>query len=77
MENEMERKFGYKICQNGIEYFKNGMEDNLPYFHTRFCAWYLQKNIYILAEVFGIYYCLWTNHGTLVECIAQTVHIAS
>ena len=38
----MERKiawnenFGmeYGRCQNGMEYFKNGMEDNLPYFHT-------------------------------------------
>ena len=24
----------YGRCQNGMEYFKNGMEDNLPYFHT-------------------------------------------
>ena len=30
---------------NGMEDFKNGMEDNLPYeFHTRFRALYLQKN---------------------------------
>ena len=35
----------YGRCQNGMEYFKNGMEDNLPYqFHTRFRALYLQKN---------------------------------
>ena len=35
---EMERNgnFGMKYgrCQNGMEDFKNGMEDNLPYFHT-------------------------------------------
>ena len=24
----------YGRCQNGMEYFKNGTEDNLPYFHT-------------------------------------------
>ena len=24
----------YGRCQNGMEYFKNGMEDNLPSFHT-------------------------------------------
>ena len=24
----------YGRCQNGMEDFKNGMEDNLPYFHT-------------------------------------------
>ena len=27
-------------CQNGVEDFNNGIEDNLPYFHTRFCALY-------------------------------------
>ena len=28
--------FGMKYgrCQNGMEDFKNGIEDNLPYFHT-------------------------------------------
>ena len=28
--------FGMKYgrCHNGMEDFKNGMEDNLPYFHT-------------------------------------------
>ena len=25
---------------------RNGMEDNLPHFHTRFHALHLQKNIY-------------------------------
>ena len=34
----MERKFWYGIWKmpewNGMEDFKNGMEDNLPYFHT-------------------------------------------
>ena len=29
-----------------MEDFKNGMEDNLPYFHTRFRALYLEKNTY-------------------------------
>ena len=24
----------YGRCQNGMEDFKNGMEDNFPYFHT-------------------------------------------
>ena len=36
--NGMERKFWYGIWKmpewNGMEDFKNGMEDNLPYFHT-------------------------------------------
>ena len=26
----------YGRCQNGMEDFKNEMEDNLPYFHTNF-----------------------------------------
>ena len=38
MENGMERKFRYGIWKmpewNGMEDFKNIMEDNLPYFHT-------------------------------------------
>ena len=38
MENGMEWKFRYGIWKmpewNGMEGFKNGMEDNLPYFHT-------------------------------------------
>ena len=49
----MERKFWYGIWKmpewNGIEDFKNGMEDNLPYFHTNSIldrALYLQKNAY-------------------------------
>ena len=36
--NGMERKFRYGIRKmpewNGMEDFKNGMEDNLPYFHA-------------------------------------------
>ena len=40
IENEMERKFRYGIWKmpewNGMKYFKNEMEDNLPYFHTNF-----------------------------------------
>ena len=43
----MEWKFRYGIWKmqewKGMEEFKNGMEDNLPYFHTRLCALYLQK----------------------------------
>ena len=33
---EWNGNFGIKYgrCQNGMEDFKNGMEDNLPYFHT-------------------------------------------
>ena len=69
MENGMEwnGNFGmeYGRCQNGMEDFKNGMEDNLPYFHTNsildFRALYLQKNTYrcrvvinnIVTEVFN------------------------
>ena len=38
MENGMERKFWYRIWKmpewNGMEDFKNGMEENLPYFQT-------------------------------------------
>ena len=40
MENGMEQKFRYGIWMmpewNEMEDFKNGMEDNLPYFHTNF-----------------------------------------
>ena len=54
---EWNENFGmeYGRCQNGMEWngmedFKNGMEDNQssnPYqFHTRFRALYLQKNTY-------------------------------
>ena len=87
----MERKFRYGIWKmpewNGMEDFKNGMEDHLPYqFHTRFCALYLQKNTYscwmvvnnIVIEVFTfniyVYYSL-TNRGTFVVNIAQTVYV--
>ena len=38
METGMERKFWYGIWKmpewNGMEDFKNGMEDNFSYFHT-------------------------------------------
>ena len=76
----------YGRCQNQIEDSKNGMESNLPYFHTKFCALYLQKNTYrcrmvinnIVTEVFNfnIYVCyLSTNRGTLVVYITQTVYV--
>ena len=50
MENGMEQKFWYGIWKmpewNGMEDFKNGMEDNLPYqFHTKFCAFFTEKYI--------------------------------
>ena len=86
----MERKFRYGICQNRVEYFKNGMEDNFPYFHSRFRALHLQKNIYGCRVVtnntvtkvfnFNIYrYYLSTNRGSLVVYIhcANSVYIAS
>ena len=90
MEWKMEWKFRYRIWKmpewNGMEDFKNGMEDNLPYFHTTFRALYLQKNTdqcrvvinNIVTEVFNfnIYaYCLSTNRSTLVVYIAQTVYV--
>ena len=63
-------KFRYGIWKmpewNGMEDFKNGMEDNLPYFHTNsildLCiVQYLQKNAYrcrvvinnVVTEVFN------------------------
>ena len=72
---------------NGMEDFKNGMEDNFPYqFHTRFRAMYVKKNTYrcrvvisnIVTEVFNFNifaYYLSTNRGTLVVYIAQTVYV--
>ena len=43
MEWKMERKFWYGIWKmlewNGMEDFKNEMEDNLPYFHTNLQRW--------------------------------------
>ena len=69
MENGMEREFRYGIWNmpewNGMEDFKNEMEDNLPYqFHTGFRALYLPKNTYrcrvvinnIVTEVFNFNY---------------------
>ena len=50
--NKMERKFRYGIWKmpqwNGMEDFKNGMEDNLPYFHTSSILDFahIQKNEY-------------------------------
>ena len=51
---EWNENFGmeYGRCQNGMEDFKNGMEDNLPYqFHTRFRALHLQKLLYVFRLV--------------------------
>ena len=92
MENGIEwnGNFGmeYGRCQNGMEDFKNGIEDNLPYFHTNSILDFVQcmykKNTYrcrvvtnnIVTEVFNfnIYaYYLSTNRGTLVVYIVQTV----
>ena len=61
MENEMERKFRHGIWKmpecNGMEGFKNGMEDNLPYLLTNsildFVRGIYRKNN-ILTEVFNI-----------------------
>ena len=72
---------------NGMEDFKNGVEDNLPYqFHTRFCALYLQKNTYrcwvvitnIVTVVFNFNinaYYLSTNRGIFAVYIAQTAYV--
>ena len=93
MENGMELKFRYEIWKmpewNGMEDFKNGMEDNLPYFHTNsildFVIIFTEKYIpmsgsgnNIVTEVFNfnIYaYYLSTNRSTLVVYIAQTVYV--
>ena len=93
MENGMERKFRYGIFKmpewNGMEDFKNGMKDNLPYFHTNSIldfVHFLQKNTYrcrvviknIVTEVFNfnIYaYYLSTNRRTWVVYIAKTVYL--
>ena len=44
--NRMEWKFRYGIWKmpewNGMEDFKNGMEDNVPYFHTNFTLDFVQ-----------------------------------
>ena len=61
----MKRKFRYGMWKmsewNGMEDFKNEIEDNLPYqIHNKFSALYLQKNTYryrvvinnIVTEVF-------------------------
>ena len=90
----MERKFWYGIGKmsawNGLEDFKNGMEDNLPYFHTNFILDFVRciyrKILYgcrmminnIVTEVFNfnIYaYYLSTNRGTVIVYIAQTVYV--
>ena len=91
----MERKFRYGIWKmqewNGMEDFKNGMEDNLPYFHTNSIqdfVHFLQKNTYryrcrvliknFVTEIFNfnIYaYYLSTNCDTWVVYIAKTVYL--
>ena len=72
-----------------MEDFKNGMEDNLPYFHTNSIldfVLYLEKNTYqcpvvvdnIVTEVFSfnIYaYYLLTYRSTVVVYIVQTVYV--
>ena len=35
MEWNVNFGMNYGICQNGMEDFKDGMEGNLPYFHTK------------------------------------------
>ena len=71
---------------NGIEDFKNGMEDNLLYFHTNstldlvhvFTEKYIQmsgSDKQYCPEAFNIYtYYLSTNRGTLVVYVEQTVY---
>ena len=88
--NEMERKFRYGIWKmpewNGMEDFKNEMEDNLPYqFHTRFRALYLQKNTYrcrvviynIVTEVFNfnIYAYLFVDKSRYFGCVHCTEYV--
>ena len=91
MENGMERKFRYGIWKmpewNGRFQEWNGKQSSiLPYqFHTKFCALYLQKNVYqcrvvinIVTEVFNFNICVYylsTNRGTLVMYIVQTVYV--
>ena len=85
--NGMERKFWYGIWKMP-EW--NGMEVNLPYFHTNSILYFVHciyRKTYtvrmsgminnIFAEVlhFNIYaHYLWTNRGTLIVFIAQTVY---
>ena len=53
MKNGMEWNGNYGMeygrCRNGMEDFKNGMEDNLPYFHTNsildLCIVFTEKHI--------------------------------
>ena len=70
---------------NGMEDFKNGVEDGLPYFHTNSIL-DLEKSIYgcrvvinnIVAEIFhfnGYAYYLSTNRGTLIVFISPTVYV--
>ena len=91
--NGIKRKFWYGIWKmpewNGMEDFKNGMEDNLRYFHTNSILDFLHcifrkihtdvgsdSNIVIEVFNFNIYaYYLSTNRSTLVVYIAQTVYI--
>ena len=58
MENGMERKFRYGIWKmpewNGMEDFKNAMEDNIPYFRTNS----------ILDFAHGIYTKIFANSDT-------------
>ena len=76
----MERKF-----RHGMENFKNGMEGNLPYFHTNsildlqkniYRCWVMTNNIVTEVFIFIIYgYYLSTNCGSLVVYITQTMYV--
>ena len=79
----------YGRCQSGMEEFMNGMEDNLPYFHTN-CILDLQKNTYrcrvvknnIVTEVFNFNmyaYYLFVDELRYFDCLyyANSVGIAS
>ena len=74
MENGMERKFRYGIWKmpewNGMEDFKNGMEDNLPYFHTNSIldfVHFLQKNTYRYRVVIKNYVSETFNFNIFVD----------
>ena len=66
VDNGMERKFRYGIWKmpewNGMEDFKNGLEDNLPYFLTNSILEFIYRKILQIVIAKNIRKHLAANH---------------
>ena len=61
----------YGRCQNGMEDFKNGMEDNFPYFRTNFIldfAHDFYRKIYSDSVNYNMWKCLAADDLSMFSC---------